>query len=435
MEASMLTKPQRAQPTLGARPYLKHIGIARATTHPILALLLILVLVNFAAKPVQGQTYKVIYNFTSEGDGGGPAGLTLSNSGNFYGVTTNYPGTVFQLKNNGSEWQLNTLYTFKGGDDAAGPLSILVGPGDSLYGASYYGGNPGCGFQCGTVYEVWCSPNFGSGSCTWTEAVLYRFAGDSDGATPGGGAMIFDASGNLYGTTALGGRAEGTVYRLSHSSAGWVKDDIHDMMYEEGAVLWGGVVFDAAGNLYGTAAVGGSVGGPGLGSVYEVTPFASLRSGWKEKTLHSFSDGDDGAFPYGGVIFDRAGNLYGTTAGGDTNEGTVFKMSRSGDQWIFTTLHVFSGPDGANPYSGVVMDNYGNLYGTTIRGGGLAACGTVFKLSQSENGWKHTVLHAFTCGDDGEQPGNLVLHPNGKIYGAAGWGGTRGQGLIFEITP
>lgn len=198
-------------------------------------------------------------------------------------------------------------------------------------------------------------------------------------------------------------------------------------------------IFDAAGSLYGTALYGGS---NGAGTVFKLTPNRG-RPGWTAAALYSFQgtpygSGSDGANPSASVVFDPAGNLYGTTYyGAPSGVGTVFKLSpNGGGTWTETVLHAFEGSDGAYPDGRVVLDGVGNLYGTTTRGGSYDA-GIVFKLSPGSGGqWNQTILHTFTGGSDGAAPtGNVILDKAGNLYGVAGFGGSYGQGVAFEIMP
>ena len=167
-------------------------------------------------------------------------------------------------------------------------------------------------------------------------------------------------------------------------------------------------------------------------------------SGWTENIIHSFDYFDDGGGPQGGVIFDNAGNLFGTTAFAPTGNGTVFELTPSGGQWsLYAALRLTSGQSGLpGPLGPLAMDTAGNLYGMTFEGGNVFGagaceygCGTVFKLAPS-GGWAYSLLYAFTGGTDGAQPyDGVILDRNGNLYGTASTGGARGQGTVFEIAP
>jgi uncharacterized repeat protein (TIGR03803 family) len=263
---------------------------------------------------------------------------------------------------------------------------------------------------------------------TGKDTVLYSFAGTPDGADPYGG-LVRDADGNFYGTTLYGGKAGGfgTVFRLNSAGQLTLLHSFSGM--PDGEDPYGGLVRDTAGNLYGTSRYGGS--GGGYGTVFKVDKTGKLT------LLHSFSGNPDGADPHCGLIRDKAGNLYGTTiyGGAGGGYGTVFKLSPKGK---LTLLHSFSGnPDGVNPYARLVRDAAGNLYGTTFYGGTLGY-GTVFEVSKSG---KLTVLHSFNFSPDGGNPiGGLVLDKAGNLYGTTSGGGDTscgfgGCGTLFEITP
>lgn len=222
---------------------------------------------------------------------------------------------------------------------------------------------------------------------------------------------------------------------------------------------WGSLIFDRAGNLYGTTGGGQGTAFP-FGTVFELAPKAG--GGWTERVLHIFGQGEDGQSPFSNLIFDAAGNLYGTTSYGGSGEchdtigkgcGVVFELSPSGDgNWTEKILYSFQGNDGSHPYSGLIFDAVGNLYGTTSAGGsdgqgcrftGDAGCGTVFKLSPQTGGvWTETVLHSFNPnnGNDGSTPeAALVFDRFGNLYGTTSYGGiascTFGCGTVFKLAP
>lgn len=251
------------------------------------------------------------------------------------------------------------------------------------------------------------TPTAGGG---WTERVLHNFGNGVDGASPWAG-LIIDATGNLYGTTHDGGTyGVGTVFELTPTGGGgWTEKVLHSFNFTDGGGPYGGLVMDAAGNLYGTTYAGGS---GGWGTVFELTPTGG--GGWTEKVLFSF--GDIGGGPYAGLIFDSAGNLYGTTIGGGTyGYGRVFELTPTGGGgWTEKVLHSFgiiNATDGAGPYAGLIFDSAGNLYGTTYSGPVIngAYVGTVFELQPTGGGWRETVLYSFSNGTDGSSPyGGLV---------------------------
>jgi uncharacterized repeat protein (TIGR03803 family) len=273
--------------------------------------------------------------------------------------------------------------------------------------------------------------------CNWVETVLYRFSGGSDGSgSPG--SLVFDASGNIYGTTGTGGTyGYGTVYKLSSSGGTWTKNILYSFNGgSDGNAPQAGVIFDLAGNLYGTTLQGGAYSN---GTVFELQPTGST---WSETVLHSFQD-SDGGNPYGGVIFDQSGNLYGPTANaGPNGAGTIYELTKSGGTWSLTVLYGFSISPGQLPGEGpgptLAMDAAGNLYGTTYSIG-LHDFGTVFKLTHSGGSWTEADLYDFTGGSsDGGYPSpnaSLTLDSSGNVYGTATEGGTYDWGVVFKITP
>jgi uncharacterized repeat protein (TIGR03803 family) len=275
-----------------------------------------------------------------------------------------------------------------------------------------------------------------------TDQILHSFSG-SDGIRPNG-ILVFDASGNLYGTTqsggstGCGGRGCGTVFELSPESGGtWSYKVIHTFGGSDGATPMWGVVFDAAGNLYGTTAYGGA---NNFGDVFQLQP---TETGWTENVLYNFTGVDDGANPFSGVVLDASGNLYGTTVNGAANkQGTVFELSKSGSSWLFKVLLDLYNIDGTGP-SPLVFDTAGNLYGTAASGGFNRnhMRGTIFELSPSSGGtWTSSVIFAFTGPETfGENPaGGVVFDKTGNIYGTlenGGFGDAFG-GSIYELqTP
>jgi uncharacterized repeat protein (TIGR03803 family) len=262
-----------------------------------------------------------------------------------------------------------------------------------------------------------------------TFAVIYTFTGGSDGANPFAGFAI-DGLGNLYGTASYGGTSgDGVVFKLSTSGQETV---LHDFTGgTDGANPEASLIMDKSGNLYGTTYSGGV---SKAGTVFMVT------RGGKEKVLHSFAGGADGASPVAGLTMDNAGNLYGTTtAGGSSGNGTVFKLAVptvAGGAWKESILYSFgTGTDGTIPVAGVTLDAAGNLYGTTSAGG-TYGYGTVFQLARSKSGWTENILHDFALGSDGGVPyAGLVPNGTGGFYGAAsdgGSGGENGGGSVFE---
>ena len=344
-------------------------------------------------------------------------------------------GTVFKLMYRGNGWTLTPLYSFSGGDDGASPgARVIIGPDGSLYGTTGYGGVSGCGGNgCGTVFNLRPPVNTSADVLgNWTETVLYRFAGGGNGALPVGD-LVFDRSGNIYGTTASGGSSQqGTVYELTPSNGNWHESILWNFAGgSDGGQPAGGVIFNSAGNLYGTTQAGGAYG---YGSVFQLS---RTQSGWSQNTLYSFQNHTDGANPEGALLFDPSGNLYGTTASnGPGGGGTVFKLTpQLNGTWTLTVLYDLPGQAGGGPQASLAIDAGGNLYGTTYKDGAYRY-GSVFRLLSSNGAWVYTDLHDFTFGSDGaELVGNVILDANANLYGTAIAAGAYGYGVIFEITP
>jgi uncharacterized repeat protein (TIGR03803 family) len=395
-----------------------------------------LVLVSVLANASWAATYKKLYNFAGGTDGRDPATpLSFDSAGNAYGTTAAGGdfdfGTVFMLTPSGQE---TVLYSFTGGGDGLDPHGgVTLDSAGNLYGTTVAGGFGGfcAGDGCGVIFEL--SPSDGG----WTETTLYSFQGLNDGFGPGGG-LVFDSAGNLFGTAPDGGKhSAGVVFELSPTAQGWKYKVIHAFTGgKDGAVgSLGLLLFDAAGNLYGVTEIGGT---NGAGAVYKLSPTPS--GGWKTTVLYDFKGMPDAANPYGGLILDAAGNLYGTTYfGGTSGMGAVFQLIPGPNgTWQENVLYSFQGgTDGSLPTTTLVFNAAGSLYGTTSTGGRPSCdCGTVFKLTLSHGNWKERIVHLFGKGRDGSSPNyGLTFDQAGNLYGTTPVGGTGGQGIVFQLTP
>jgi uncharacterized repeat protein (TIGR03803 family) len=314
--------------------------------------------------------------------------------GNFFGTTVQggfaNEGVSFELtppSQGQTKWTEKALTSFEGGGDGSYPYSRLAADGaGNLYGTTNAGGGTGCNANgCGTVFML--SPQ-DKDRRVWAETVLYAFQGGSDGKFPYEGVAI-DSAGNLYGATNGGGvHGFGTVFELTPPPPGgkvWTETLLYAFSGgTDGTSPYGGVLVDANGNLFGTT-TGGGVGG--AGTVYEVSPPAQGGSGWTETVLQSFDGLKDGGGLTCDLLADRAGNLFGTTTGGgDFKGGTAFRLAPpAGGRkvWKLSLLHAFGNKtDGQQPWAGLAADGVGNLYGTTLHGGRLGA-GTVFQLTNT----------------------------------------------------
>src|ERR1700722_11441968 len=322
-----------------------------------------------------------------------------------------------------------------------------------------------------------------SASAEWKEKVLYSFQGGSDGQTPAGG-VVFDKAGNLYGVTNEGGSTCpspgcGTVFQLApptQKGGDWIETILYGFIGTEGSIPVGGAIIDGNGNLYGTTAYGGSGtcllfgDNVGCGTVYELSSPTQKGGQWTYTVLYNFQGGKDGLFPWGNLVFDKYGNLYGATQFGggkgttcnqyfDGNCGTVFELSppkQKGGAWKERILYGFAGVadgkqigDGANPNGGLILDSARRIYGTTYFGGnnqpgicaggaGGTGCGTVFELiPPAEKGgtWKEKLIYLFQGGKDASTPGGGVTFGiDGGLFGTTVFGPQDGWGPIFEVT-
>jgi uncharacterized repeat protein (TIGR03803 family) len=419
------------------------------------AVMLVVIIVMPVLSPGAGAAskYKTLYKFRDGKDGAGPrAGLIFDQAGNLYGTASgggaHGSGTVFQLVPNADgSWRESVLYTFcsrphcSDGDTPLGGL--IFDQAGNLYGTTVLGGAHGSG----TVFQL--VPN-ADGS--WRESVLYSFCPTNcgDGALPSAG-LVFDLAGNLYGTTSSGGGAlaAGTVFKLAPNADGsWRESVLYSFCSRtncgDGEFADGSLIFDQAGNLYGTTFFGGA---HESGTVFQLVPNAD--GGWTESVLHSFcsrTNCSDGVNPDASLIFDQAGNLYSTTeSGGALNQGTVFKLAPNADGgWRESVLHSFCSRtncvDGWRPYAGLVFDQAGNLYGTTLFGGVPCSddrgCGVVFKLTPNLNGGsKEAVLHTFADHPGANPTAGVIFDAAGDLYGTSDGDESTTFGSVFEITP
>ncbi|MGA2372982.1 MAG: choice-of-anchor tandem repeat GloVer-containing protein [Candidatus Korobacteraceae bacterium] len=339
-----------------------------------------------ALPAAQAQTYTVLHAFMAT-DGALPyATPAMDEGGNLYGTTYNRTGydwgTVWKVAFHSSGWTFSTLFDFPGGYASYPYGGVIFGPDGALYGATEGS------FGKGVVYRLTPPPTFcRSVSCFWFYGGLYQYAGSGDGAHMEGD-VVFDAAGNMYATSYAGGLYDGgTVFKLTPGSGGWTKTVIHD-----------------------------------------------------------FGNGNDGKFPFSGLVFDKYGNLYGTTTGGGNSScgspyyscGTVYQLTLSGDTWMESVIYDFHGQaDGSVPYAPLIIDDGGNLYGSASAQGPTNG-GTVFELSPFAGGWTFNLLYAFDYSGYNPWPGprgNLVMDPAGTLYGLTSADGANNSGTIFKLAP
>ena len=373
-----------------------------------------------------------------------------------------------------AEWKEKVLYSFQGIPDGAYPAGAVVfDSAGNLYGATTYGGANDCPgiTQCGVVFQL--QPPVHKGGA-WTEHVLYVFKGvnSNDGDAPVGG-VIFDQSGNLYGTTAYGGTGKcqlfggrvgcGTVYKLvppKQKNGAWTEQVVYSFQSgKDGYFAWGDLTFDGAGNLYGATQYGGGYGSCNApyyqycGTVFKLTAPKTKGGRWTEQVLYAFKSGRDGANPNGGLVFDSRGAIYGTTfyggseagecngGGGGTGCGTVFLLRsrvKKAGAWTEKILYRFHGQDGASPAAGVVVGGNGDLYGT-VYAGATRGNGAVFDLAAPSGGsgpWKETILYRFDANTPANPEGALIFDQVGNLYGTTYIGsGSDLHGSVFRMKP
>lgn len=437
-------------------------------------------------------TEKTVYSFTTFPHGALPiTNVTLDSAGNIYGAAceggAHNDGTVFKLTpgTNGRYTQ-TVLYSFSGSDGACPAGGVMLDSAGNIYGTASTGGNKSstC-FQtsgCGLVFEL--TPN----GSTWKQQILYKFSG-SDASypsslvwqggnlvgtagppgswsidwsgivfmlTPSGtawnfttlftfphspvGSLVVDSSGNFYGVTAYGGTSrEGTVFELSYSGNNLVETDLHTFGTKgDGYSPIAGLVIDQAGNLYGSAPSGGALG---YGAIFKLT--RDTQSNWNYGLIYNFQSVTDGWGPQGGVVVDGAGNIYGTTAAGGTAScscGTAFELSpnSSGTYTKKTILNFSGGNDQLGTIAALVLDNQGNLYGTTPDGNGklnVSDRGTVYRLSPSASGWSYSVVYGFPASDGHGPDAGPTFDSVGNLYGTTSSGGSTEMGTVYELSP
>ena len=376
----------------------------------------------------QAQTLRVLHTF-SGADGLSPySGVTQDRAGNLYGTTyaggSTQLGTVYELKRVGSNYTHNQLHVFAGGNDGEQPYGgVVFGTDQGLYGTTWAGGAS----DAGTVFALRPFPTFcRTVLCPWMESLQFDLGTDRN-LDPAYGNVVFDPAGNLYGTSAFGGISEyGTVYELSRSGNGWSGSLVYEFQGDDLNYPAHNVIFDIAGNLYGTTA------GPGEGGVFQLV---RSQSGWTERILADFgTPGTCPGYDISGLIMDAAGNLYGGTTG-DGVTACIYEMSNSGGTWQFTVLYTFNiSNNGEGPVGNMVFDSAGNLYGTTKQLGAFGM-GNIFKLTHSGGVWTYSDLYDFSDSGDGANPtGDLIIDSAGNLYGT-NQGDQSGHGVVWELTP
>ena len=399
----------------------------------LISTLAILVLFG-AGQQAAAQQEKVIYSFN--GVLGTPSGnLIFDSSGDLIGILNE---DVFELTHSGGQWTETSLFHFSSSPASDIGGGLIFDTAGNLYGITAFGGAS----RSGSVFEL-----VRQAGGTWEEHTLYSFTGGTDGGHPIG-PLIFDSAGNLFGVAYFGGAfGAGTVFELMpNGSGGWTETGLYSFGSSgtDGQNPAGSVIFDNSGNLYGTTSAGGTnfctFFQSNCGTLYELTPAAEV---WNETVLHNFN-GTDGMAPQTALSFDSSGNLYGTASlGGQYKWGLVFEFSPgSGGVWTEHILHNFgNGTDAKEPNGDLIFDSRGNIYGATSQGGPNPCphqhgCGAVFELSPNGSSWRETVLHNFNAFGDGQSPvGGVIMDTSGNLFGVTFLGGASGFGTVYEVTP
>ncbi len=387
---------------------------------------------------------QIIHDFTPQQGGAypGPNGVTIDSAGNLYGTTinggNNSAGFAYKL-HRFSDWLLDPLFSFFGGNSGGDPTGAILGSNGTLYGGAQ-GGIQNCGTDgsqyCGLVYNLTPPPSAClTALCGWNENVPYRFSSESDGS----GVInvsAHDQQGNLYGTTFTGGtHGAGTVFELTPSGLGWTKTTLYSFTGANGGGNPSQVLVGNDGNLYGVA--GGGMYGYGV--VFQLTPSGGQ---WTETILHAFYYYVDGEFP-GYLVQDIAGNLYGIIGGLDANLGVtyggIFVLVKTSSGWNFSETTVENGGN-YDVLNNLAIDAAGNLYGTGYGGGRDCypyPCSTysfIFQASYGSGGLRWSNLD-FLNNQYFQAVGGLALDSSGNLYGTTYDCGANGSGTVWQFTP
>jgi uncharacterized repeat protein (TIGR03803 family) len=410
---------------------------------PVAAIVATAVFISLSTSTAAGQTETVIHSFQpTTSEGASPSGgVVFDKAGAIYGTTSSYGayggGMVYKLTpptTKTGTWTETILHSFPDPsivNDGRSPGGPIFDKSGALLGTTGDGGYSGAG----TVFTLQ-PPAIAGGK--WSYEILYNFkgplsGGGSDGSFPNA-EVIFDAKGNLYGTTRLGGTyGQGTVFKLAPPATQggtWTESILYNFSGGSDGGTPESPLTMRNGSLYGAANAGGS----GLGVIFQLKP---VGAAWTESVLYSFPpDGVDGGNPQGGLVFDKKGSLYGTAQGGNPGYGAAFKLSPSGSTWTESVIYNFTGTTSQYPSPGLVFDSAGNLYGTAQ--GYETIYGFVFELSPpgtSGSDWTETTQYSFTGGTDGAYPEGLLVLRAGNLYGTTYEGGSANGGVVFEIKP
>lgn len=364
-------------------------------------------------------TFKIIHDFTGGADGGVPGyTLAIDKKGNFIGAANsggNGYGTVFKLPKTNTGWKVSPLYDFTGNDGQPG-WGVTLSHGSIYTNAGYA---EVMGGPCGSALQL------NRTQSGWTEVLMHTYVYKDDGCPTGN--LVLDGAGNVYGVTQDGGaNGWGSIFELSNSGSGWTQTILYSFMgASDGGAPYSGMVFDAAGNLYGTATAKGAFD---YGTVFELSP---SNGGWAYNVLYAFKGGNDGGQPTAGLILNN-GNLYGAAESfGKNGGGTVYELTPSNGTSTLNVLASLTGSGGL--VAPITMDSTGTIYGTNFFDGAYGY-GSVFRLSLSNGKWSYKDVHDFSGGSDGGYPGGgVTLDANGNLFGTAVIGGANSQGVIYKI--
>jgi len=378
-----------------------------------------------SAVPAFAHGFQVIYNFTNGADGGVPPyTLALDKKGRLLGTAnqggTEGAGIIFRMAEKKTGWFVTPLYNFNGNDGQPG-WGLTLNK-SSMYTVASYA--EVMGGPCGSALQINQSQK------QWQSVLMHTFVQKDDGCPTGN--MVLDKAGNAYGVTQDGGAdGWGSIYELSPSGGGWTETILYTFQGgSDGGAPYSGMIFDKAGNLYGTATARGAGGcGQGCGTVYELSP---SQSGWTYKVIYTFTGGNDGGQPTAGLVFDKSGNLYGAAESfGANGGGSIFELSPSQGGWTFNLLASPSGTGG--PVVALTVVSPTEIYGTNFFDG-ADSYGSVFRVTESGGKWTYKDLHDFTSGADGGYPGGgATLDAKGNLYGTTVLGGADKFGVIWEI--
>jgi uncharacterized repeat protein (TIGR03803 family) len=390
----------------------------------------------FQAMPQDGFT--IIHHFTGNEDGGSPSGVAIDKAGSLYGAAQSGGsgnGAVFKLFEAGSSWLLNPLYTFAGAANGSAPGGVILSQNGGLYGAAL-GGLQNCsGGYCGLIFDLRPMPTTcRTSSCPWAEHPLYQFTGPTDAS--GGGALVADHAGNLYGVSASGGaQQKGAVFQLTPSLAGWTESILYSFTGGADGAAPTDVIVGNDGSLYGLAGLGGA---NGSGVVFQLSPSAG---GSTESVLYDLPAIVDWATsnPHS-LLQDNAGNLFGEYQYWNYDyyayDGITFMLSFSNGKWVYTELR--HGDQPSDLFLNLIMDTAGNLWGA---GGGVYGCagsyghGYIFKLTRASDGWQYSTPMVFQGNITFPAGGALALDAQGNLYGTTNSCGKYNQGTVWQFTP